>query len=143
MGTGRKGGGLKPVKAKISKSINVGSYINVVDNSGAKIAKVINVRGYHGVKGRQPRCGVGDTIFIVVKKGNQDTAHKTFPAVLIRQKKVFRRLNGIRLAFEDNACVLVKEIDKYEPLGTAIKGPIPREISLRFPNIAKVAFKVV
>ncbi|MGC8516377.1 MAG: uL14 family ribosomal protein [Candidatus Acidifodinimicrobium sp.] len=143
MGTGRKGGGLKPMKAAISKPINVGSYISVADNSGAKIAKVINVRGYHGVKGRQPRCGVGDTVFIVVKKGNQDVIHKTFPAVIIRQKKVFRRLNGLRLSFEDNACVLVKETDKYEPLGTTIKGPIPREISIRFPNVAKVAFKIV
>ncbi len=143
MGTGRKGGGLKPIRAKISKSINVGSFITVADNSGAKIAKVVNVRGYHGVKDRQPKCGIGDTVFVVVKRGSPDTVHKKFPAVIIRQKKAFRRLDGTRLAFEDNACVLVKDIDKYEPQGTILRGPLSKEISIRFPHITKISSKVV
>jgi large subunit ribosomal protein L14 len=143
MGTGRKGGGLKPIRAKISKSINVGSWINVADNSGAKIAKVVNVRNYHGVKDRQPKCGVGDTVFVVIKKGSPDTVHKKFPAVIVRQKKEFRRLDGTRVAFEDNACALVKDIDKYEPQGTILRGPLPKEISIRFPHITKISSKVV
>ena len=143
MGTGRKGGGLKPLRAEIAKAINVGSWINVADNSGAKIAKVVNVRGYHGVKDRQPRCGVGDTVFIVVKRGSPDTVHKKFPAVIIRQKKPFRRHDGLRVAFEDNACAIVKDIDKYEPQGTILRGPIPKEISLRFPHVTKIASKIV
>lgn len=143
MGTGRKGSGLRPLKARISKGINVSSYINVADNSGGKIAKVINVRGYHGVKDRQPKCGVGDTIYVVIKKGDSSVVHKVFPAVVIRQKQPYRRLNGTRICFEDNACVLVKETEKYEPVGTIIKGPLPREISFRFPNITKIASKIV
>ncbi len=143
MGTGRKGGGLKPLRAKISKSINVGSWINVADNSGAKIAKVVQVRGYHGVKDRQPKCGVGDTVWVVVKRGSPDTIHKTFPAVIVRQKKAFRRLDGVRLSFEDNACAIVKDIDKYEPQGTILRGPIPKEISFRFPHITKISSSIV
>ncbi|MCL4400546.1 MAG: uL14 family ribosomal protein [Candidatus Parvarchaeota archaeon] len=143
MGTGRKGGGLKPMRAKISKAINVGSWINVTDNSGAKIAKVVNVRGYHGVKDRQPRCGVGDTVFVVVKRGSPDTIHKKFPAVIVRQKKPFRRLDGNRICFEDNACAIVKDIEKYEPQGTILRGPIPKEISFRFPHITKISSKVI
>ncbi len=143
MGTGRKGGGLKPLRAKISKAINVGSWINVADNSGAKIAKVVQVRGYHGVKDRQPKCGVGDTIWVVVKRGSPDTIHKTFPAVVVRQKKTFRRHDGTRLSFEDNACAIVKDIDKYEPQGTILRGPIPKEISFRFPHITKISQSIV
>lgn len=143
MGTGRKGGGLKALRAKISKSINVGSWINVTDNSGAKIAKVVNVRGYHGVKDRQPKCGVGDTVFVVVKRGSPDTIHKKFPAVIVRQKKAFRRHDGTRLSFEDNACAIVKDIDKYEPQGTILRGPIPKEISFRFPHITKISSTIV
>jgi large subunit ribosomal protein L14 len=143
MGTGRKGGGLKALKAKISKAINVGSNINVADNSGAKIARVINVRNYHGVKDRQPRCGVGDTVYIVVKSGSPDTIHHVFPAVIIRQKKPFRRHDGTRLAFADNACAIVKDTDKYEPQGTILRGPIPKEIALRFPHVTKIASRIV
>ncbi|MGC8533622.1 MAG: uL14 family ribosomal protein [Candidatus Parvarchaeum sp.] len=143
MGTGRKGAGLKAIRAKISKSINVGSWIMVADNSGAKIVKVVNIRNYHGVKDRQPKCGVGDTIFVVVKKGSPDTVHKKFPAVVVRQRKEYRRHDGTRVSFEDNACALVKDIDKYEPQGTIIRGPIAREISIRFPNITKIASKIV
>ena len=143
MGTGRKGGGLKPLRAKISKTINVGSWINVTDNSGAKIAKVIDVKTYHGVKDRQPSCGVGDVVFIVVKKGSPDTIHKVFPAVIVRQKKVYRRLDGTRIGFEDNACTIVKDVSKYEPQGTILRGPLPREISFRFPHITKTASKIV
>ncbi len=143
MGTGRKGGGLKPIRARIAKSINVGSWITVADNSGAKIAKVVNVRGYHGVKDRQPKCGIGDTIFVVVKRGNPDTIHKKFPAVVVRQRKEYRRLDGTRVSFEDNACAIVKDIDKYEPQGTIIRGPIAREVSLRFPHVTKISSKIV
>lgn len=143
MGTGRKGGGLKPLRAKICKSINVGSWINVTDNSGAKIAKVVQVRGWHGVKDRQPKCGVGDTVSIVIKRGSPDTVHKVFHAVIVRQKKPFRRLDGNRICFEDNACTIVKDIDKYEPQGTILRGPLPKEISLRFPHITKIASKII
>jgi large subunit ribosomal protein L14 len=143
MGTGRKGGGLKPLRAKITKSINVGSWIKVADNSGPKVVKVVNIRGYHGVKDRQPKCGVGDTVFVVVKAGSPDTMHKKFPAVIVRQRKEYRRLDGTRLCFEDNACTIVKDIEKYEPQGTILRGPLPKEISLRFPHITKIASKIV
>jgi len=61
-----------------------------------------------------------------------------FDAVVIRQKKSYRRLSGERIAFEDNAVAILKD-DKGNPKGTIIKGPIPREVMERWPQVAKIA----
>ncbi len=143
MGTGRKGAGLRALGASIPKAINFSSNIVVADNSGAQIARVISVRGYHGAKGRQPKCGIGDIVKVVIKKGNPDTKSKVYDAVIIRQKKFFRRANGLHVGFEDNACVLVKDLKKFEPVGTSIKGPLPREVANRFQNVARIASLIV
>ena len=63
---------------------------------------------------------------------------KVFDAVLIRQKKPYRRLNGERVAFEDNAVAILKD-EKGNPKGTQIKGPVAREIMERWPTVAKLA----
>ena len=63
---------------------------------------------------------------------------KVFDAVLIRQKKAFRRLNGERVMFEDNAVAILKD-DKGNPKGTKIKGPIAREVQERWVQVAKIA----
>ncbi|MCW1311224.1 MAG: uL14 family ribosomal protein [Candidatus Rehaiarchaeum fermentans] len=143
MGTGRKGSGIAPLGARVPKAINFSSEIVVADNSGAQIARVISVRGYHGVKGRQPKCGIGDIVKIVVKKGSPDTKSKVYDAVIVRQKKAFRRANGMHVMFEDNACVIIKDLKKFEPLGTIIKGPIPKEVANRFQNIGRIASVII
>ena len=63
---------------------------------------------------------------------------KVFDAVVIRQKKPYRRLNGERIAFEDNAVAIMKD-EKGNPKGTQIKGPIPREVQERWAQVAKIA----
>jgi large subunit ribosomal protein L14 len=63
---------------------------------------------------------------------------KVFDAVLIRQKKSYRRLTGERVAFEDNAVAILKD-DKGNPKGTQIKGPVAREVMERWPSVAKIA----
>jgi len=62
-------------------------------------------------------------------------------AVIVRQRKEFRRPDGLRVKFEDNAAVLINE--KLEPRGSEIKGSIAKEVVERFPAIGKIATIVV
>jgi large subunit ribosomal protein L14 len=62
-------------------------------------------------------------------------------AVVIRQKKEYRRPDGLRVSFEDNAMVIVNE--NNEPKGTEIKGPVAREVAERFPKIGSMATIIV
>jgi large subunit ribosomal protein L14 len=64
---------------------------------------------------------------------------QVFDAVIVRQKKPWRRLTGERIAFEDNAVVILKDDKSGDPKGTQIKGPIAREVTERWPGIAKIA----
>ena len=66
---------------------------------------------------------------------------KVFDAVIIRQRKPFRRLNGERVAFSDNAVAIMKD-EKGNPKGTQIKGPIAREVKERWAQVAKIASMV-
>jgi large subunit ribosomal protein L14 len=61
-----------------------------------------------------------------------------FDAVVIRQRKAYRRTTGERVMFEDNAVALFKD-DKGNPKGTQIKGPIAREVAERWKAVAKIA----
>ena len=63
-------------------------------------------------------------------------------AVIVRQKKEYRRADGMRIKFEDNAAIILKD-DKRTPKGTIFKGPIAKEACERWPGIAKVARIVV
>lgn len=143
MGTGRKTAGLRPLKAKITKALPVGAYLNVADNSGAKVAQIISVRGYHGKRRRLASAGIGDIVTVVIKEGDQAIRHKVLKAVIIRQKKAIRRPSGMRVKFEDNACIILKDEKKGEPQATMIKGPVAREVVERFPLIGKIAPMVV
>ena len=64
------------------------------------------------------------------------------PAIIVRQKKAFRRPDGTRVMFEDNAAIVLKDM-KGNPKGTIFKGPIAKEVAERWPAVAKVARIVV
>jgi large subunit ribosomal protein L14 len=132
---------MKPVSAKITKTLQAGSYINCADNTGATLLQVIAVKGYKVVKSRSPICGVGDWIIAAVKDGDAKIVHEVVQAVIIRQKKEYRRPNGMRIKFEDNAAVLVNE--KIEPRGSKIKGAVAREVVERFSTIGKISTLIV
>nr|AJS12422.1 50S ribosomal protein L14P [uncultured archaeon] len=93
-------------------------------------------------KGRVPSCGVGDIIMAAVKRGRPDMRKQVVYAVIVRQKKEYRRPDGMRIKFEDNSAVVLKD-DKGNPKGTIFKGPIAKEVTERWPAIAKVASLVV
>ncbi len=126
--------------AKITKGITTATRLVCDDNSGAKLVEVINVKGGHGRKRRYPTAGIGDVIIVSVKKGKPEMVKKKELAVIIRQRKEFRRGKG-RVAFEDNACVLID--DQGLPKGTEIKGAVAREIAERYPKVVAIAAAVV
>jgi len=76
-----------------------------------------------------------------VKKGKPELRKKTMPIVIIRQRKSWRRRDGVWLYFEDNAGVIVSA--KGEMKGTGITGPVAKECADLWPRIASNAGTVV
>jgi large subunit ribosomal protein L14 len=129
---------MKAVKARITRAMNNNSHIKTCDNSGATLLYINTVRGYKGVKGRMPAAGVSHLIIASVRKGDLDMRHTVVFAVIVRQRKDYRRPDGMRIKFEDNAAVVCKD-EKGNPKGTILKGPVAKEVATRWPAIAKLA----
>lgn len=129
---------MKAVSAKTTAGMNIGTYLIASDNSGAKIVKIVSVKKSKAKKRKQVNAKMADWVKVSVKKGIPDMKGKVFDAVIIRQKKPYRRLNGERVMFEDNAAAILKD-EKGNPKGTQIKGPIAREVFERWPQVAKIA----
>ncbi|RJS83517.1 50S ribosomal protein L14 [Methanophagales archaeon] len=132
---------MKGVKAKITKALQTGTRLDCVDNTGAKVLQIIAVKGYRGVKNRYPKAGIGDMVIVSVKKGRPEIKKQLLKAVIIRQRKEYRRHSGMRVKFEDNAAVVVD--DKGTPKGSEIRGPVAREAVERFSKIASAATMIV
>jgi large subunit ribosomal protein L14 len=133
---------MKAVKATITRALPLNAYVETCDNSGAKILKVFSVFGHKTVKGQTPAAGVGDLVMCAVKKGRPDMRKQVVFAIIVRQKREYRRKDGTRIAFEDNAAVVLKD-EKGNPKGTIFKGPIAKEVAARWPAVAKVATVIV
>ena len=134
---------MKAIKRSGSRGLPIGAEVDVVDNSGAKILKIINVRGYKTVK-RQLECaGVGDLVIGAVLKGKPDMKHQVVKAVVVRQKQEYKRPDGTTIKFQSNGCVVIKDEKTYSPKGTLIKGPIGKEITERFPQVARIGGIIV
>jgi len=129
---------MKGVAAKLTKGLNIGSAALASDNSGARIVRLVGVMGSKTRRGRQQYVKIGDHVKISVRKGNPEMKGQVFDAVVIRQKKPYRRNTGERVAFQDNAVALLKD-EKGNPKGTQIKGPIAKEVADKWPFLAKIA----
>src|SRR3989338_1561378 len=88
---------MKAMSANITGGVQVESYLKCADNSGADEIQIIAVKGYKGVKSRRAPAGVGDVIFCTVKKGDPKIRHEVVQAVIIRQRKEYKRANGLKL----------------------------------------------
>ncbi len=132
---------MKAISTRVSKGIQVGSRLKCVDNTGAKELEVIAVKNYRGTRKRRGQAGVGDVVIAAVKKGNQKIKHEKVMAVIVRQAMPYRRKNGIRIKFRDNAAVLLNE--KFEPRGKEIKDIVAKECVERFPAVGKLARVIV
>jgi large subunit ribosomal protein L14 len=132
---------MKAISARVSRGLNIGAIMNAADNSGAKIVKLVGVKRGKSTKGRQQYAKIADWVKVSVRKGIPDMKGKVFDAVVVRQKRPYRRLNGERIAFEDNAVAILKD-EKGNPKGTQIKGPVAREVMERWSSVAKIAATV-
>lgn len=133
---------MQPIKARITRGLPLGCYVDTCDNSGAKQLRIFAVIGQKSVKGRRVSAGVSDLVMASVKKGKPDMRKQVVHAIIVRQKKEYRRPNGMRIKFEDNAAVVLKD-EKGTPKGTIFKGPLAKEACDRWPNVAKVARIIV
>ncbi|MFM2383787.1 MAG: ribosomal protein large subunit ribosomal protein [Candidatus Parcubacteria bacterium] len=118
------------------------SLLQVADNTGAKIVRVFKVLGAAGKRYAE----IGDTVIVSVQKAEpRKTVKKkdVLRAVIVRQKKAFRRKDGSYVRFDENAVVILDK-NKDEPIAGRIFGPIPREIAeLGYQKIASLAPEIV
>src|SRR3990167_7954172 len=123
--------------------VQIRSVLTVADNTGAKKIRVIHVHGGSiRVKG-----SLGDIVTAsvtmaapqgMVKKGEM------VKAVIIRTRKEVRRVDGSYVRFDDNAAVIIQDLENGEPKGTRVFGPIAREVKeAGFAKIASLAKEVV
>jgi large subunit ribosomal protein L14 len=132
---------MKGIAGRQTRGIPNGARINCIDNTGAKVVQVIAVPKYHGTHRRYPSAGIGDLLVVTVKKGTPEMRRQLIRAVIVRQRRPFRRADGIMVQFEDNACVIVT--DTGETKGSDIKGPVAKEAAERWPRIAATASIIV
>ena len=128
-------------KFAISVGCPVGCILNCADNTGAKNLYIIAVKGTGARLNRLPAAAIGDMVMATVKKGKPELRKKVTPAVIIRQRKPWRRRDGVWIYFEDNAGVIVNP--KGEMKGSAINGPVGKECADLWPRIASNAGTIV
>ncbi|MCY3929726.1 MAG: 50S ribosomal protein L14 [Acidobacteria bacterium] len=121
--------------------IQMGTVLDVADNSGAKRIACIQLRG-----GSTGQYGVlGDVITASVKEAAPEGTVKkgqVVRAVIVRTRKERRRRDGSYIRFDNNAAVLINEA--REPIGTRVFGPVARELrERRFMRIVSLAPEVI
>ena len=113
--------------------LQIRSRLDVADNTGARMAKMIGVIG----KKNSPQAGIGDVITAHIREASTGGTVKkgeVVRAVVVRTRQPIRRDDGSYLRFDNNAIVI---IDKdLNPRGTRIFGPVARE--LREKNFMKI-----
>ncbi len=121
------------------------SIVQIADNSGAKVGRIFKVLG--GSKKRYAE--IGEVVVLSVQTAEPRKAVKkkdVLRAVVVRQKKAFRRKDGSYIRFDENAVVILETSgkDKKEPKAGRIFGPIPRELQdLGYQTIISRAPEVV
>lgn len=122
--------------------IQAQTLVKIADNSGAKIGRVFKILG--DSKKRYAR--IGDTVVLsvqVAEPRKQVKKKEVLHALVVRQKKPFRRKDGSYVSFDENA-VVVLEKGKKEPRAGRVFGPIPREIAEKgYQKIVSLAPEVV
>ena len=121
--------------------IQTETLLKVADNSGAKIIKCIRVLG----GARRRYAFLGDIIVAAVKIAEPRKPvkkHDVVKAVIVRQRKEFRRKDGSYIRFDENAAVILES--EKNPKGGRIFGPIARELKEKgFSKIINLAKDIV
>lgn len=104
------------------------------------------IQCFHVAGGTRRRYAqIGDIIVAAVKEAEprrQVKKHEVVRAVVVRQKRFYRRADGSYIRFDENAAVILEK--EKEPKGGRVFGPIPREIREKgFTKIAALASELV
>ena len=118
------------------------SIVTIVDNSGGKIARVFKVLG----SSKKRYAEIGERVVIAIQKAEprkqvkkKDVVH----AVVVRQKKAFRRKDGSYIRFDENSVVIINK-DTKEPVANRVFGPVPRELTeMGYQPISSLAPEVI
>lgn len=121
--------------------IQMQTYLNVADNSGAKLVQCIKVLG----GSKRKTAGVGDIIVVAVKEAIPNAPvrkGRVEKAIIVRTKQAYRRVDGTYIRFDDNACVIIDA--NSNPKGKRIFGPVARELrDLDYMKIVSLAPEVL
>ncbi len=117
------------------------SIVKVADNSGAQLARVIGVPHHKTVWRRIPGAAVGDMVVVSIRAGKPELRKQVMRAIVIRQRRPYKRADGTWIAFEDNAVVIVTP--EGDPKGTEIRGPLAKEAAERWPRLSAMASIVI
>ncbi len=116
------------------------SRLAVADNSGAKEVLCLRVLGGTGKR----YASIGDKVVVTVKSAlpSSDLKKGTVSkAVVVRTRKEVRRNDGSYIRFDDNAVVLLNNLDEIR--GTRIFGPVARELRDKYMKIISLAPEVL
>ena len=118
--------------------IQLNSNVNVIDNSGAKIARCIKVLN-------KSYASVGDIIVVSIRKvvpNKKIRPGEVHKALVVYTKKNSRRTNGSLVRLGRNAVVLLN--NKKLPQATRILGVVPRELKTKdFGKVVSIAKKII
>jgi large subunit ribosomal protein L14 len=118
------------------------SIVRITDNCGAKVGRIFKVLG----SSKKRYAELGDLVILSVQKAEPRKAIKkkdVLQAVVVRQRKPFRRKDGSYIRFDENSVVILTKGAK-EPIAGRIFGPIPRELAEKgFQTIASRAPEIV
>jgi len=121
------------------------SLVIIADNTGGKVGRIFKVLG----GSKKTIAQIGDRVVLSVQSAEPRKMVKkkdVLTAVVVRQRKSFRRVDGSYIRFDDNAVVILSKNakDPFEPKANRVFGPIPREIvDLGYQKIGSLAPEVV
>ena len=128
-------------KIRLSRGLPCGAVVKCADNTGARMLRVIQVKGYKGRLRRVPAASIGDMIITSVRRGTPEMRNKIFPAVVVRQRRPFRRSDNTWIQFEDNAAVIMTP--EGEMRGSEVRGPVAKEAAEKWPRIASASSIII
>ncbi len=128
-------------RPNISRGLPNEAEMICADNTGAKLLQMVMLTGFKGRSRRIPAASVGDIIIAAVKRGSPQMRKQIVRAVVVRQRMPYRRPEGVRVQFQDNAAVIVTPEGDLK--GTEVRGPVAKEAVDRFPKLGSLASMVV
>lgn len=121
--------------------IQVSTKLNIIDNSGGQLSKIIRILGGN----KKKKANLGDLTIVAVKKvKNQESKVKkgeVHKLRLLRLKEPVSRKDGTYLRFDKGGGILLK--DNESPIASRISGPLNRELKKKYGKITSLSKKLI